>query len=150
MIYTIKKGNHRSVWFPRMTFNKSIHFCFRFLTDIPKTDYTNKVYGLIDGIFPHKNSVRLGFRRKKDKMQICSIIYNSGVRRILVLKEVGLKETVFAHILKDKYHYFIFVNGDKFVFDRTSKFNLFSFRLFPYWGGEEKARQDIKIEINEI
>lgn len=52
MIYKIKQNSHRSVWFPRMTFKNKISFTFKFLSSIPQTEYTNKVYGLIDGIFP--------------------------------------------------------------------------------------------------
>lgn len=149
MIYTIKKDNHRSVLFPRLTFKKSIFFSFRFLTDFPQTEYTNKIYGLIDGIDPHKNSVRLGFRRKRDKIEISSIVYNNGVRTITTLKRIELDELSFATIAKLKDKYIIKLNEDNFSFKRTSNFNLFSFRLFPFWGGVEKSAKEFKIEIVE-
>jgi hypothetical protein len=149
MIYTIKKGKHRSTWFPKITFKKSINFSFKFLTKISESEYTNKIYGLIDGIFPHKNSIRLGFRREKGKLLACAIVYNNGIRTIKVLREINEDYTYICSIYKHVECYIITIDFERFVFPRTSKFNLFSFKLFPYWGGVETAKETIKIEINE-
>jgi hypothetical protein len=149
MIYTIKKNSHRSVWFPRLTFKKSICFSFKFLTAIPESEYTNKIYGLIDGIFPHKNSVRLGFRKEKGKLLACAIVNNDGVRTITTLREIDEKHLHLCCINKYKDNYTIILDFEKFTFSRKSSFNLFSFRLFPFWGGEEKAKETVKIEIDE-
>jgi hypothetical protein len=149
MIYTIKKNSHRSVWFPRLTFKKSICFSFKFLTAIPESEYTNKVYGLIDGIFPHKNSVRLGFRKEKGKLLACAIVYNDGVRTITTLREINENYIYVCGINKYREYYIITLDFERFAFPRTSNFNLFSFRLFPYWGGEEKAKETVEIEIYE-
>jgi len=146
-IYTIKKGSHRSVWFPRITFKKSVSFSFKFLTAIPESDYTNKIYGLIDGILPHKNSVRLGFRKDKGKLLACAIVYNNGVRTITTLKEINEKYLHLCTIDKTKGYYTILLDFETFQFKRTSDFNLFSFKLFPYWGGKETAKEEFKIEI---
>lgn len=149
MIYTIKKGNHRSTWFPKITFKKSIYFSFKFLTAIPESEYTNKIYGLIDGIFPHKNSVRLGFRREKGKLLACAIVYSNGVRTITTLREIKENNAYTCIISKTRYEYIIDLDINLYTFPRTSKFNLFSFKLFPYWGGIETTKETVKIEINE-
>jgi hypothetical protein len=149
MIYTIKKGSHRSSWFPRITFKKTISFSFKFLTPILESEYTNKIYGLIDGILPHKNSIRLGFRKEKGELLVCAIVYNNGVRTITTLKEINSEYIYVATINKTKYEYIIYLDFEKYVFKRVSNFNLFSFRLFPYWGGKETAKENFKIEINE-
>ena len=149
MIYTIKKGNHRSVWFPRITFKKSVSFSFKFLMEIPESDYTNKIYGLIDGIFPHKNSIRLGFRKEKGKLLACAIVYNSGIRSITTLREINEKYLYVCTINKTKDYYTLYLDFQRFQFQRTSNFNLFSFKLFPYWGGKETAKEDFKIEIQK-
>ena len=149
MIYKINQNSHRSVWFPRMTFKNKISFTFKFLSAIPQTEYTNKVYGLIDGIFPHKNSVRVGFRKIKNKVQLSSIVYNNGKRTITPLVEIDENTISVCTIIKQKHEYVIYIDFKKFVFKRTSNFNLFSFRLFPYWGGVDKAPSDITLEIFE-
>jgi hypothetical protein len=149
MIYLIKKGNHRSTWFPRLTFKKYINFSFKFLTAIPESEYTNKIYGLIDGIFPHRNSIRLGFRKEKGKLLACAIVYNNGVRTIKTLREVNENYIYVCGINKYRGYYIITLDFERFTFPRTSNFNLFSFRLFPYWGGLETAKETVKIEINE-
>lgn len=147
MIYTIPKGSHRSVWFPKLTFKRELSFVFSFPTPIYETDFTNKVYGFIDGIDPHYNSVRVGFRRKGNVIIISSIIYNNSVRTITTLKEVDLNAEVSATIKKTIFFYYITINGDTFRFDRTSNCDFFSFMLFPYFGGVDKALTDIKVKI---
>lgn len=147
MVFRIKEGSHRSVWFPRITFKKSVNFCFKFLTAIPESEYTNKIYGLIDGIFPHKNSIRLGFRKEKSKLLLCAIVYNDGVRTITTLREINENYLYVCGISKCKDSYSISVDFEIFTFPRTSDFNLFSFKLFPYWGGTETASKEFKIDL---
>lgn len=147
MIYKIKPGNHRSVWFPQVTFKRSICFTFTFLSKMYETEHTNKVYGLIDGIFPHHNSIRVGFRKIGDNIELSAIVYNDGVRTITPLKLIKPFYVTTASIVKHRNTYEIILDLERFVFKRTSRFNLFSFRLFPYWGGVPTANSLIKIEI---
>jgi len=147
MVFRIKEGSHRSTWFPRIVFRNYINFSFKFLTAIPESDYTNKICGLIDGIFPHRNSIRLGFRKEKGKLLLCAIVYNKGVRTITTLREINEKYLYICNISKCRDYYEVIVDFERFSFPRTSNFNLFSFKLFPYWGGIETAPKEFKIDL---
>jgi len=78
---------------------------------------------------------------------LCAIVYNKGVRTITTLREINEKYLYICNISKCRDYYEVIVDFERFSFPRTSNFNLFSFKLFPYWGGIETAPKEFKIDL---
>ena len=143
MIFTIKQGNHTFFHLPRLTFKRKISGYFKFITDIPETDYTNKIIGLSDNFHHHKDSVRLGFRGKV----ACAIFYTNGFRTIIPICEWKEDEKNQFEIKIMNNYYSVKVNDNVVVHERSSNWILMRYRLSFYWGGKSPAPKTVKIEI---
>lgn len=158
MIYTIKNGSHRSRWIPSFTFKNNISGKIRFLSDmsykINKQKDTNKLIGISDGWHHHKNSIRIGWRYN-DGLEIMVITYTGGKRTIESLGYVSPNKEYFFRIQLFNGVYAVhFVSSDNEIrystlMDRTSKWSFLRYKLFPYFGGTEKAPKEFNISITK-
>lgn len=158
MLFTIKKGRHRSNWWlPKLTFKKVIVGRITFLGDheynIGKYQKdSNKVAGLSDNFFHHMDSIRLGFRWNSvvKRIDLVGICYNGGKREIKTITRVDANKEVSFLISIEKDKYLVAV-GEEFVsFDRSSKWNFLRYYLFPYFGGTTKAPKTFKIKLDIV
>jgi len=156
MIYTIEKGSHRSTWLPKFTLSTSIGFSFKFLSDPSyildnKSDQedTNKIFGISDSWYHRRHSVRVGWRYD-DKLQksILSVYYyKDGKHYIEDLGKIQQGKVHHCYILIEKDEYIV-VGSNKLVsVPRTSKWCGPRYQLFPYFGGQQVAPKQFKIEI---
>lgn len=156
MYFTIKKGRHRSVWFPRFTFKRVLIGSFTLLGDFSydigkKQTDSNKLIGLSNGIWHRYNSIRVGFRWNKvlKCIDIVGICYDKGKREIRVINRIqnnSEKVSFLISIEKDKY---IIRIGDKTeMFNNTSKWKFIRYFLFPFFGGTESSPKDLKFKID--
>jgi hypothetical protein len=156
MIYTIQKGDHRSNWIPSLTFKKSLYFVFEFLSDPSYTlanksdqEDTNKIFGISDSWYHRRHSIRIGWRYD-DKLQksICSVYYyRDGRHYIEDLGEIVEGQPYLCIIDISKDDYTVISLNKKVIIPRTSKWWGPRYQLFPYFGGQQVAPKQFKIEI---
>lgn len=155
MIFTIKKNTHHSIFrIPKFTLKKKMkadiilndNFYYK-CDDIKNQKDTNKIIGLSDDYFHRVNSIRIGFRNVNDKIELIAYYYNNTNHYSKVIGEVYEKIPFSIDIEIGKYIYLINFNNKQFIFKRTSKWNLFRYVLYPYFGGNEKAKNDLIFDI---
>jgi hypothetical protein len=164
-IYRIRKGSHYTKSIGRL-FNlfgfktkrnflvKFDHSCFYNALGEDGDDL-NKLYGFTAvGSKVHENSVRFAWRPSKSSyssaIEIHAYWYLNGVRGSICL---GKAETGFSYSysleITPKEYIFYFDTNKYVVRARTEKSFGVSWRLFPYFGGNNKAPHDMKIYIED-
>ena len=156
--YVIKEGEHHAT----LTFenNELESLKFKALFDssaIYKTlekenqEDLNKLYGLSDcNTYHQTNSARFAWRWQQEKLEIWAYTYLNGERQSDFIDTVSL----------DKFNeYEIAFRNQKYVFrlnDKTTEMprscagKAKGYKLFPYFGGDEAAPNDISIWIEEF
>lgn len=156
--YKIKMGQHRSIISGRFMRTKTLDFKTIFdnsaiyKTSDPKNQSDiNKLYGFSDCNSHHQtNSARFGWRWYNNQLQILAYVYNDKKLNYQLIDSIKLnKEYNYILIIKDS-EYIFSVNNKSITMKRTAKCkNGFYYKLFPYFGGDEKAPHDITIKIKE-
>lgn len=173
--YLIKKGWHYSVnllslfqspiklaLVKEKFFNHAITFMFGSgCTQV--ADQINKLYGLTLGWNVHKNSVRVGWKWDADfqKINLYAYYYLNGLRKWVYICSVNQFEEYDASIVNAAdeaeikvliYDKNSFLIGGTVIFFRHFCKNvpIIKWKLFPYFGGKEKAKQDVKIYLKEM
>lgn len=155
MIFNIKKGKHTSFKFPRLTFKSSIKAKIKLSGDFNYTSEikenqkdANKIFGLSDGFHHHRNSIRIGYRYLENRIELLSYRYNDGEHFTSIMGYINIDEEFDIKIVISDKYYITFKNVT-FEYKRTSKW-WFPLRyvLFPYFGGQEVSKNDLKFEIN--
>jgi len=166
MIFTTKKGKHYSnnllyKLFNFFNFSKKQEYIVRFtdtcaysLNEVDQTD-VNKLFGFSNGFFHHKDSVRFGWNYLDDRIVLYAYIYQNGKKNSTYICRVELET-------ENKLT--IFVENDSYIFQveklktglksklkvyKNKKF-VFGYNLWPYFGGNNVAPQDISIEMVKI
>jgi hypothetical protein len=159
-LYVIEQGQHNSInsfkGFEGNTlsfeakFNESAYYT----TKSPSNQADiNKLLGFSDcGVDHHENSARFGWRWYNDRLEILAYVYNNGNRIMEYITSVPQDEFIFYEISKTS-------NGYRFrvadtVTDIPADFNNCTeganYYLWPYFGGNETAPQDISIMIQQV
>jgi len=167
MLYTIPKGKHRSGFrFSPKAFKDNLEFTFRLFYQchfypVKVDDFDiNKIFGISFG-YPHDDSIRLGWVPCKGEptlFELYAYYYNQGERKSMLLG-------------KHRYHLEIqcemsFIpNGNEIIMwivdyaDNTKQcYNIpfvfpefkHGYLLYPYFGGNNKAPHDMKIEVSRV
>lgn len=155
MEFNIKKGNHRSRWFPKFTTKKvligKVTFIGDFSYDIGSKHQkdSNKICGLSDNFSHHQDSIRLGWFWDSiiNKIAIVGIHYKDGKRSIKRITSVEANKEYSFTISIDKNCYLASFNGEYLLFERSSKWCLPRVILNPYFGGKISAPKDLKFNI---
>lgn len=154
MIYKIKKGSHRSTFWPKLTLKDTLVGTFKFIEgydySIEKQEDSNKLIGLSDNWHHHMDSIRIGWRvdpKTPKGVELVSIVYNNGVRKITSLTHVSVKKDYPFKIQIFDDEYVIKVNGMAIMLDRTSEWSGIRYQLSPYFGGTTKSPKDVLIDI---
>lgn len=158
MIYTIEKGTHRSNWIPSFTLKKRLCFTFEFVSDPSyilsnklDQDDSNKIFGISDSWYHRRHSIRVGWRYD-DKLQ--KAIYNvyyyrDGKHYVEDLGEIIQGKSYLCIIDIHRDSYTVFSLDKQVTVPRTSKWWGPRYLLFPYFGGQQVAPKQFKIEINK-
>ena len=165
--FTILKGTHRAIqsWYPRFHINrKHIGYKGTFYSgakydhgDIDQLDI-NKLFGISYGMH-HKNSARFGWRwdLEKQMIEILAYVYVDGVR---ITEGVADLHIAYIHpglsyeydIVVDKEYYTFTLNSTLFDIKTVKikhdmKLSWWGYKLFPYFGGNEKAQSTVYIDL---
>lgn len=157
MVYIIRKNRHRAGWFFKLTWKNKISGKIKFLGDVSyfvdKQKDSNKIVGLSDNWYHHKDSARLGYRYDptRKEIEIMTISYKKGIRFINHLCYCKDNEDYAYEIIINKKSYIYRFGTDISIVPRLSKWRLPRLVLHPYFGGTQKATKNIyiKLEIND-
>ncbi len=111
----------------------------------------NKLYGFADNDKPHHHfSARIGWRWLDSKLELHAYVYNDSVRSSKLISAVPLLKDVNCSIKVDGKQYLFTVDGATATMPRmATSTGALGYRLYPYFGGDEFAPQDIRIKIKE-
>ena len=159
MKYKVEKNKHK--FWPRPLLdrfaNKSISFkavfrsnCIYNFGDIDDQLDINKLYGLTS-LKIHKNSARIGWRPEGNVIRVFAYWYIAGVRGWKSLGHVQPNiENIFKVSIKNNNYNFAF-NDEELHIPITKKwYSIFTFKSYPYFGGNLKAPHAMDIEIRDI
>lgn len=159
--YTIKKGQHYSgfrisPFYGKTTAKYEVIFTKNCLYDLhDENQYDiNKLFGLAYFLH-HIDSARFGWRADGDKIEISVYCYKDGKR---YMKEMCLIDTdkPYTMEIKNTGSYYEFELKDEsssfFSYARISKpvTVKIGYNLFPYFGGDEPAPQDMDIFMRKL
>jgi hypothetical protein len=158
MLYTIKKGKHSCWYIPSFSWKKFRIYRIKFYTG-PKYFSTfdenqediNKICGFSDSWHHHIHSVRIGwyYEPKTDLNRLVIYSYQNRKRIIKTLGsfKVGEYIDIEIEIFKDSYLIKRNDTGIVQILTRASRWWGPRYNLFPYFGGQERADKDYRIEI---
>ena len=159
MLYKIKKNKHDTFNFIFLSRQdemvREICFSDSCYWDNPRNndDYDiNKLYGFSQG-WHHKNSIRFGWMPDfniKKMIKIYAYYYNNGERFHEYMTTIKTGENHFTSIkINDDNAELMFDNKLLIIDYKRPKYFL-SYNLYPYFGGDNTAPNDMEIEIKRI
>jgi hypothetical protein len=112
----------------------------------------NKLYGFADNNRHHqKFSARFGWNWVNGSLHLWAYTYNDGNRTYKDLGAVAIGSEISCTIVLLPSAYIFGVNGIETLMPRTATTSTaIGYKLFPYFGGQEPAPQDITILIKEL
>lgn len=111
----------------------------------------NKLYGVSDcNSYHHSNSARFGWRWYQNQLEIWAYSYVNGKRLSAFVDTVALNEYNEYEIMFEDNQYVFRLNDKKVEMERSCQAQAIGYKLFPYFGGDETAPQDISIWIEEL
>ena len=112
----------------------------------------NKLYGFSDNNQEHHiNSARIGWRWYNNELQLLAYVYNNSIQSDRMIVSVPLNQDINASISVEGNTYVFNVNGTVVTMPRESNTpTAVGYQLYPYFGGDEVAPQNIKILIKDI
>jgi hypothetical protein len=157
--YLIKKGNNycekNSYPFTEysiLKFKAILDSSCIYTTALPSNqEDINKLYGFGDcSSFHQVNSARFGWNWYNNAMRIHAYCYADSVRAYIELGTVGIGEEFDCKltVLPDKYIFELNGKPDTMLRGCTEP-KAVGYKLFPYFGGDESAPQDVRVKIKE-
>jgi hypothetical protein len=112
----------------------------------------NKLYGFSDNDQEHHiNSARIGWRWYNNQLQLLAYVYNNSVESNNFITTVSLNQDINCSIKAEGNNYVFDVNGTTVTMPRVSTTpQAVGYQLYPYFGGDEVAPQNIRILIKDI
>jgi hypothetical protein len=112
----------------------------------------NKLYGFADNNQEHHlNSARIGWRWYNNALQLFAYVYNDGVEKDKMITAVPLGQDISCSIKVSGNQYILTANGVQATMSRTATTETaIGYQLYPYFGGDEVAPQDIRIRITDL
>jgi len=155
--FVIKAGKHNSVTRAQFLQSSTLKFnaifnesaIYNSKDPINQHD-TNKLMGFADcNVHHHVNSARFGWRWLNDQLEILAYCYFKNERQIKLVGVVELNQAYEYNItLHDNTYEFNLEGFSTVIMPRESKCKVGAYyMLFPYFGGDEVAPQDIEIKI---
>lgn len=158
--YIIKKGQHyceQNYYHPIETDELKFAVLFDSSAIYRSTDPVNqydinKLYGFSDnGAQHHDFSARFGWRWSDGALRLFAYIYNNGVVSSKELGSIAIGQEVICSIKASGSEYIFTLNDQVITMPRQSTTpNAKGYLLYPYFGGDEVAPQDITIRIKNL
>ncbi len=110
----------------------------------------NKLAGFSDcSSFHQQNSARFGWRWFNDELQILAYTYIQGQRQSQLINSVPLNQPSVYRVERMEGSYQFTLNENMITMLRgCAAPEGFSYRLYPYFGGDERAPQRITIQVS--
>lgn len=158
--YVIEQGQHSSVNSFKgfegntLSFEAQFNESAIYTTKSPSNQADiNKLLGFSDcSADHHQNSARFGWRWYNNRLEIFVYVFNKNNRIMKYLTSVPQNEFIFYEISKTSEGY-KFIVADKVMHipaDLNNCTSSANYYLWPYFGGNETAPQDISIIIQQI
>jgi len=162
-VYTIEKGLQYAdsteslieiVGVKNLHFNVIFDSSAIYQTDTANNQHDiNKLYGFADNnaYDHHAFSARFGWNWYKGQLLLYAYIYNNSVMSFKSLGAIPLGVAADCQIIVQGNEYLFVLNGVTTIMPRASTTTTGEgYKLFPYFGGNEKAPHKISIAIKEI
>ena len=157
--YLIPKGSQYCTPNP-LTFTTQSQLTFKAVFDSsciyttidPVNQYdVNKLYGFSDCGSHHLiNSARIGWRWSNDSLRIFAFVHNDGAMLIREITTAKIGSAIKCQITCLDGSYNFEANGKTVSLARHCSGNYTRYKLYPYFGGDEFAPHDIRIQIKEV
>jgi hypothetical protein len=163
MIFRIPAGKHRArplrlgLWWNKTSITCDVQFTETCRYDLGNTDQydINKLIGI--GYLPghHKDSARFGWRYWADRNQIelWAYCYVNGQREIkqICFCEIGKIYRIQLRLLRGAYFFICLAeNFNETVDVPFTHSKKLGYRLGTYFGGNQKAPHEIKIQLSKL
>ena len=155
---TIKEGKHRSGYRYKTTreniFNIECIFdnSAIYTTEDPVNQWdVNKLWGVSDCGNNHMdNSIRFGWRWLNDSLEILWFRHLNGNFEFDKITSVEINEVIYLDLeIKDD-KYILRVNGVVVEVNRPCTKDFKRYKLYPYFGGDERSPHNIKIKLKGV
>ena len=159
VLYTIPAGQHssdksviKSVKVTTMNFVAKFDNSVIYQSVIPENQYDiNKLYGFSEGFNHQYNSARIGWAYNDGALRLYAYAYNNGVREYREITTVTIGTEVSCSISVSRFLYTFTVNNVSVTLPRANSTTTASgYQLYPYFGGDEVAPQNIYISIKHL
>lgn len=148
----------REAIFPSVSGSRTIRFKARFDSSAVYTTLQaenqgdiNKLFGVSDCNSSHQvNSARFGWRWYNLRLEILAYVYINGTRKWEYITSVQINSVHNYEILVTDSSYVFNVDTSSIALPRGCAGKLDGYKLYPYFGGDEKAPHTITIEIEEL
>jgi hypothetical protein len=158
--YLIRKGNNfcDQTGFRSVTVNGAMNFMAKFdqsaiyTTIDPLNQFDiNKLWGFSEGFSNSFNSARVGWAYNNGALRLYGYVYAKGVRHSREITTVAIGSDVSCSIRLNGSSYVFTVNGVSVSLPRgTTTTRASGLQQYPYFGGDERAPQDIRIQVRPI
>ncbi len=157
--YTIAKGSQtsaqssfKSVSVDSMVFKVLFDSTAIYTTQLRENQGDiNKLFGFSDcSSFQHTNSARVGWRFHKKGLELFAYTYAKGTRSFISMGSIEINKKYTCTIVAKKGQYVFYLNNNTPITMARGCSSGLQFRLFPYFGGNEKAPQNINIWVKNI
>lgn len=111
----------------------------------------NKLWGFSEGFNNQYNSARIGWAYNNGALRLYGYVYAKGVRYSREITPVAINTEIPCSIKLNGSSYLLTANGVTVSLPRgTTTTKASGLQQFPYFGGDEKAPQDIRIDIKPL
>ena len=158
--YLIRKGNNfcDQSGFRSVTVNGAMNFMARFdhsavyTTIDPVNQFDiNKLWGFSEGLSNSFNSARVGWAYNNGALRLYGYVYAKGVRYSREITTVSIGSDITCSIRLNGSSYIITANGVSVTLPRgTTTTRASGLQQYPYFGGDERAPQDIRIQVRPL
>lgn len=159
MKYLIKKDTHYSIHLPGFSFSNKFQFirvkfdssCLYKFNNVDDGD-VNKLIGYTFGLNPnpHKNSFRLGWNCQNGRISLFAYAYINSERIVKYLCDIDIDK--WCNVIYYSFNGKMRVSVDDTVYYTGIDVNRlpgYGWKLYPYFGGNNKAPQTMLIEIQQ-
>lgn len=159
VLYTIRQGQHSSdksvlktVKVSSMNFIAKFDNSAIYQTLDPVNQYDiNKLWGFSEGFNHQYNSARIGWAYNEGALRLYAYVYNRGVRASQEITTVTIGTEIPCSISLSGNSYIFKVNNVVVTLPRANSTATASgYQLYPYFGGDEVAPQNIYINIKQL
>jgi hypothetical protein len=156
--FIIKQGQHSSNHLVEPVAKNKMRFLVKFdetaryaNTISNNQEDINKLYGFSDcGTQHHVNSARFGWRWFNNQLQIFAYTYKEGIQTNKFITAINLNKEYIYELEVRGNKYVFQVNNQIVVMDRGCSGFSASYKLYPYFGGDEVAPHNIRIVIKDL